>query len=174
NNFMYVADQGGNENYHIFLQRQGAAGARDITPWNGSKNSLAGWSDDKKYLYLSGNKRNVKFDDLYKMDTATWAPTMFYQNDSAYAFGPISHSERYITLIKAVTTDKDDLYLFDRQTKSLKRLSNNNEANWFPQAFEKDDAALYYTTNDGSEFMYLVKYDLKNGQASKIYGTNWD
>jgi dipeptidyl aminopeptidase/acylaminoacyl peptidase len=174
NNFLYSADQGGNENSHIYLQKAGAAEAKDITPWKGSKNGFAGWSHDKKYLYLSSNKRNVKFDDIYKMDTATWTPTMFYQNDSGYSAGPISHSERFITLIKAITTDKNDLYLFDRQTKQLKRLSNNSEANWFPQEFEKDDAALYYLTNDGNEFAYLAKYDLKTGAVSKIYSTTWD
>jgi len=174
NNFLYGADQGGNENGHIYLQKQGSSQAKDLTPWQGSKNNIAGWTDDKKFVYVSSNKRNVKFSDVYKMDTATWSPTMFYQNDSGYSVGPVSHSERYIALGKAITTDKSDLYLYDRQTKSIKKLSNDHEATWSPQAFEKDDAALFYTTNDGSEFSYLVKYDLKTGSASTVYKTGWD
>ncbi len=174
NNFLYSADQGGNENGHVYLQRQGSLQAKDITPWPGSKNSIAGWSDDKKIIYISSNKRNVKFSDIYKMDTATWSATMLYQNDSGYAVGPVSHSERYIALSKAITTDKSDLYLLDRQTKSIKKLSNDHEANWYPQAFEKNDAALFYTTNDGSEFSYLVKYDLNTSSTSTVYKSSWD
>ena len=45
-NFLYVADQGGNENYHIYLQKQNAVTAKDITPWDGRKNSVVGWSDE--------------------------------------------------------------------------------------------------------------------------------
>ena len=173
-NFLYSADQGGNENRHIYLQKQGNAAVKDITPWTNSTNSIAGWSDDKKYVYISSNKRNPKFSDIYKLDTATWTPAMFYQNDSAYSVGAISHSERYIALTKAITDDNSELYLFDRQTKSLKKLSNNHEANWVPQAFDKDDAALFFTTNDGFEFSFLMTYDLKTGGARKIYGADWD
>ena len=126
NNFLYSADQGGNENSHIYLQKQGGLQAKDITPWQGSKNSVAGWSDDKKSIYISSNKRNVKFSDLYKMDTVTWSPAMFYQNDSGYFAGPVSHSERYIALGKAITSDKSDLYLYDRQNKSIKKISNDH------------------------------------------------
>ncbi|MDB5136899.1 MAG: secreted prolyl oligopeptidase family protein [Mucilaginibacter sp.] len=174
NNFLYSADQGGNENSHIYLQKQGIATVKDITPWPNSTNSVAGWSDDKKYIYISSNKRNPKFYDIYKLDTASWSPTLLYQNDGGYFPGPISHSERYITLNKLITTDKNELYIYDIQTKTLKRLSSDHEATWNPQAFEKDDVALYYTTNDGNEFTYLVKYDLANGSTSKIYATKWD
>src|SRR5437879_5672031 len=84
-NFLYVADQGGNENYHIYLQKQNAVTAKDITPWDGRKNSVVGWSDDKKHLYISSNKRDVKFYDIYKLDTATWSPELFYRNDGDYS-----------------------------------------------------------------------------------------
>ncbi|HEY8783110.1 MAG TPA: hypothetical protein VIM16_15905 [Mucilaginibacter sp.] len=174
NNFLYSADQGGNENYHIYLQKQGSTTVKDITPWLNSTNNVAGWSDDKKYIYISSNKRNPKFFDIYKLDTASWAPTMFYQNDEGYQPGQISHSERYITLTKPVTTNKNELYVCDLQTKTLKRLSNDHNASWNPQAFDRNDAALYYTTNDGNEFTYLVKYDLSKGSASKVYSTKWD
>ena len=32
NNFLYSADQGGDENSHIYLQRQGSQQAKDLTP----------------------------------------------------------------------------------------------------------------------------------------------
>lgn len=174
NRYFYSADSGGNENSHLYLQKPGDASGKDITPWPGSQNNMYGWSDDKKSMYVSSNKRNPKFFDLWKLDTASWAPAIFYQNDSGYTPGAISKTERYITLIKSITTDKKELYLYDRNHKAMKLLSNDNEATWYPAAFERNDSILYYITNDGSEFSYLIKYNINSGKADKVYQTNWD
>ena len=172
--YLYSADQGGNENSHIYLQSTGDTAAKDLTPWMGSANSMFGWSADKKSIYISSNKRDPKYFDIWKADTATWNFTMFFQNDSGYDANDISKSERYITLNKSITTDKNELYLFDRSSKTMKKLSNDNEATWGSSGFEKNDSIMYYITNDGNEFSYLVKYNINSGKADKMYGTNWD
>ena len=56
----------------------------------------------------------------------------------------------------------------------MKRISNDNAATWEVTAFEKNDSIMYYITNDGDEFSYLVKYNITNGATQKIYSTNWD
>jgi dipeptidyl aminopeptidase/acylaminoacyl peptidase len=33
---------------------------------------------------------------------------------------------------------------------------------------------MYYITNDGNEFSYLVKYNINNGSTQKLYSTDWD
>jgi dipeptidyl aminopeptidase/acylaminoacyl peptidase len=172
--YLYSADQGGNENAHIYLQSPGDTAAKDITPWMGSANSMFGWSADKKSIYISSNRRDPKYFDIWKADTVTWNFTIFFQNDSGYEANDISKSERYITLTKAITTDKNELHLFDRNTKTMKRISNDNEATWSSSGFEKNDSVFYYITNDGNEFSYLVKYNINSGAADKLYGTNWD
>ncbi len=173
-NYLYNADKGGDENDHIYLQKPGTDSARDITPWPGSQNNVYGWNNNRTSLYISSNKRNPKFFDIWKLDTATWTPVLLYQNDSGYSPGAISKTERYITLTKSITTDKNELYLYDLSNKTMKRLSNDNEATWHPEDFEKNDNILYYNTNDGNEFSYLVKYDISSGMAGKLYETNWD
>ncbi|MBC7948733.1 MAG: S9 family peptidase [Chitinophagaceae bacterium] len=172
--FIYSADEGGNENSRLYLKSKTDSVVKDLTPWPNSANNFAGWSKDKQYMYVSSNKRNPKFFDIWKMDIATWTPVLFYQNDSALDLSAISKSERYIALSKTTTTDKNDLYLMDRTTQSLKRISNDNEANWNATAFEKNDSILYYTTNDGSEYNYLVKYNIQTGETTKAFEDKWD
>ena len=174
NKFLYSADKGGDENSHIFLQQPGDTAAKDLTPWPKSTNTMYGWSNDKKSMYLLSNRRNLKYFDLWKGDTATWNFSLFYQNDSGYSPGPVSRSERFVALTKDITTDKNELYLYDRTNKTSKRLSNGNEANWNAAAFEKNDSILYYITNDGDEFAYLVKYNINSGKADKIFSSKWD
>ncbi|HMK02857.1 MAG TPA: prolyl oligopeptidase family serine peptidase [Ferruginibacter sp.] len=174
NKYLYSADQGGNENSHIYLQTAGDSSVKDITPWTGSRNSFAGWSADKKSIYINSNQRNPRYFDIWKADTSTWKFSLLYQNDSGLDVNDISKSERYLTLTKPVTTDKNELYLYDRNNKTMKRLSNENEASWFSSGFEKNDSIMYYVTNDGGEFSYLVKYNINSGGTEKLYSTSWD
>jgi dipeptidyl aminopeptidase/acylaminoacyl peptidase len=172
--FIYSADQGGNENSHLYLMSPGDTSAKDLTPWPNSTSSFAGWSDDKKAMYVASNQRNPQFFDIWKLDTATWKPTLLYENTEGFDPAGLSKTERYIALTKSITTDKNDLYLYDRTTRTMKRLSNDNEARWDPSGFEKNDSIMYYTTNDGSEFSYLVKYNINSGKAEKIFEDKWD
>lgn len=172
--YLYSADQGGDENNHLYLRSQTDTSGRDLTPWPGSANNFYGWSADKKAMYVASNRRNPQFFDLWKLDTATWTPTLLFRNDSAFNLGTLSLSERYLSLTRSITTDKNELYLLDRTTGSLKKLSSGNEATWYLQAIEKNDSLLYYTTNDGSEFHYLVKFHLATGQHEKLYEDKWD
>ncbi len=174
NAFLYSADNNGDENSHLFLRRRGDSTAKDLTPWLKSANSFMGWSADKKSLYFTGNHRDPKFFDLYKMDTVHWNAAMIFKNDSGYGINGISKSERYLMLTKAITTDKNECYLYDNRTKQQRRLSNDDEANWQPMAITANDSTLYYTTNDSSEFTYLVRYNLGTGTKEKIYSDKWD
>jgi dipeptidyl aminopeptidase/acylaminoacyl peptidase len=56
----------------------------------------------------------------------------------------------------------------------MKRISNDNEGNWNASAMEKNDSIFYYATNDGSEFAYLVKYNINTGKSDKFYEDKWD
>ena len=172
--FLYSADKGGDENSHLYLKSESDTSSRDLTPWPKSTNSFFGWSADKKSMYVISNNRNPQFFDLWKLDTASWKPVMIYQNDSGLDPGGISKSERYIALTKSITSDKNELYLFDAKNKKMTRISNDNEATWNPMAFEKNDSVFYYTTSDGSEFSYLVKYHINSGKAEKLYEDKWD
>ncbi len=172
--YIFTHDNGGDENYQLYLKSKGDTAAKSLTPWPGSANNFSGWSADKTSIFVSSNKRNPKYFDLWKMDTATWTPVLFYQNDSALTASIISPSQRYITLNKNITTDKNELYLYDRTNKTSRRISNDNEATWFAMAIEKNDSILYYTTNDGSEFSYLARYNIHTGKSEKYYEDKWD
>ncbi len=172
--FLFTHDQGGDENAHIYLQRAGDTTARDLTPWAGSANRFFNWNKKKDGFYFTSNKRNPKYFDLYFIDTIGWKPTLLFQNDSAYNIGALSNNERYIGLEKAITTDKDDLYIYDRELKKLKAISQGEEASWSSQTFSLNDSLLYLTTNKDAEFTYLAAYDVNNGTWKKVFEDKWD
>ncbi len=173
--FLYSADKGGNENDHIYLQRRNGT-VTDLTPGEKEKANFYGWTKDKRSFYYGSNNRNPQFFDVYKMDSSDWKPKMLYKNDSGLDVGGISFNERWLVLTKSVTSDKNEMYLFDAQSKQTKKLSTDSlgDASYYPAGFETTDTHLYYVTNEGKDFTYIVKYNLETGAKENFFNTNWD
>ncbi len=174
NDLLYTADQGGNENSHIYLLKSDGT-TKDLTPGDKVKAGFDGWNKSRDAFYFSTNQRDPKTFDLYKMQKGSWEPTLIYKNDSALNTGDLSKDEKWLTLVKAITTDQSELYLAELASGKLTKISaDTGVANYSPSGFDPDNSAFYYTTNDGNEFTYLVKYDLATGNRSKLLATNWD
>ena len=173
-NFIYNSDKGGDENDHLFLQKTDST-VKDLTPGEKEKANFWGWSRDNKFLYYTSNKRDPRFFDLYKMDTATWTPILVYKNESGYDVNAISDDEQYMALVQPITTSSTNLYLLNQQTKQLKKLNSDSiDSNNGPLQFSLDNKSLYYTTDEGSEYQHVMKYDVASGNKEKFYDAKWD
>ncbi|MFC0771920.1 S9 family peptidase [Terrimonas alba] len=173
-NFIYNADKGGNENDHLFLQKTDGT-VKDLTPGEKEKAGFWGWSRDNKFLYYTSNKRDPRFFDLYKMDTSTWTPVIVYKNESGFDVGAISDNEQYLALVQPVTTSSSNLFLLDQQTRQMKKINADSiESNNGPLQFSMDNKTLFYTTDEGSEYQHVMKYNIPSGNKEKFYATNWD
>ncbi|HEX5553612.1 MAG TPA: S9 family peptidase [Chitinophagaceae bacterium] len=172
-NFIYSADQEGNERTHLYLKTNESV--KDLTPGAKEKAMFGGWSHDGRTMYYVSNKRDPRFFDLYKMDTVLWKTEMIYQNNNGLDVGAFSNSEKYLLLTKAITSSKNDLFLYDRESKEMKKISKDSaNSNYYPLQFTNDNRSFYYLTNEGGEFTYVMKYNIFNNTTEKIFETNWD
>jgi dipeptidyl aminopeptidase/acylaminoacyl peptidase len=171
---LYSSDKGGNEIYHLYVREEDGR-IRDLTPNDTARATFAAWAYDEQSFFYNANARNRRFMDLYEMELATFTPKMIYQNDAGYNLGAISPDERYLALAKTITTTNAELYLYDRHTQELKHLSKHEgEVNYSAQAFSADSKSLYFTTDEGSEFAYLKRYDLAAGKFETVETAKWD
>ncbi len=100
---------------------------------------------------------------------------MIFRNDEGFQLKDISPNERYLALLKVRTVHDSDICLFDRQTAELKHLTpHEGDVAHNPQAFSADGSGLYWTTDEGSEFAYLVRYDLEAGNRETLLEPDWD
>jgi dipeptidyl aminopeptidase/acylaminoacyl peptidase len=174
NRFMFTADQGGNEINHLFVSDTSGK-AIDITPWEKAKSSFFGWSRDKKSMFIVCNKRDPKFFDMYEMDPVGFKATLFYQNKAGLDPSLLSDNKQFLVLNKSITTNNNELYLCDLKSNKNKLITEHSgDASFSPQFFSLDNQNLYYTSNEGSEFSYLMKYNLSSGKKDKVWETNWD
>ncbi len=173
-NIIYSSDKGGDENDHLFLSKTDGT-EKELTTGEKEKAQFYGWGRDNKSLYYGSNKRDPKYFDLYEMDTTSWKAVMIYKNEKGYDVGAVSDNERFYALVQPVTTSSSNLFLVDKETKQTKKLNSDSiESNNGPLQFSMDNNILYYTTDEGSEYQYVVKYDIPSGKKEKFYSADWD
>lgn len=171
---LYHADVGGNENDHLYL-RNTDGNIQDLTPWDSVKSNFYGWARDEKSFFFTSNKRDPRFFDLYEMDIDNFEPALVYQNNEGYSIGSISKNKRYLVLVRPITTNNSEMYLYDLQNKELTHLTpHEGDISYSPQFFDLANENLYYLTDEGSEFTYLMKYSMDSGDKEKVWSTDWD
>ncbi len=171
---LYSADEGGNENNHIYLLSADGE-TTDLTPGEEEKAHFAGWNPDKTAFYYISNKRDARFFDLYKISVDDWQAEMIYQNDDGLDISGISRDENTLALVLTITTSSNQLFLRNRETGETTEISNPEKTGTYsPSGFTNDGSKFYYTTDADKEFTYLVEYDINTGNRETIYETNWD
>ncbi len=171
---LYSADMGGNEIDHIYLLKEDET-AIDLTPWEEAKSNFYGWARDKKSFFFVSNKRDPKYFDLYEMDIETFTPQMLIQNDEGLDIGAISKDKVHFAMTKSITTNNNEMYLFNKETGELTHISKHEgDAKYNPQFFDLSHKHLFYLTNEGNEFHHLIKYNIETGEKEKLWDASWD
>ena len=85
----------------------------------------------------------------------------------------MSNNKHYIAVTKIINTNDVDLFLLNTRTNKKIKINENLSGN-SPADFSVDSKSLYYLTNDGSEFQYLMRYDIETGKREKIMEEDWD
>jgi dipeptidyl aminopeptidase/acylaminoacyl peptidase len=169
---LYSSDNDGDEIYHIFLREEDGT-IKDLTPEEGARASMYGWTEDYAGFYYGSNKRNPQFMDVYEMDIENFESTLVFENEGGYNFGGISNDKNYMALSKSINTNDSDMFLYDLQTKEIKKISEG-QAGYSPSDFSTDSKELYYTTDNGGEYQSLKKYTIDNGSHKEVLKKDWD
>lgn len=169
---LFRMDGNGDEIYHIYIRNLNGS-ITDLTPEEGARASFHAWAADKKSFFFTSNKRDARYMDLYQMDFLDYRPQLIYHNDEGYDIGPLSKDQKYLALSKSLNTNDANLFLQNLETGEKTQINEAQSAN-SGQDFTPDSSALYYTTDLGSEFSYVMKYDIQSGERSKVMERDWD
>jgi dipeptidyl aminopeptidase/acylaminoacyl peptidase len=174
NRILFSSDKGGNEIQHIYLRNEDGT-TKELTPGENARAQFYGWAHDEQSFFFGWNKRNPKFMDVYEMGIVAMTPKLIYQNDQGYDYAVSSNDKRYIAFSKSITTNNSEMYLYDRNGKKMKHLTpHDGDVQFSPEAFSVDSKSLYFLTDEGSEFMFLKRYDIETGRSEKIKQAPWD
>ncbi|WP_350285401.1 prolyl oligopeptidase family serine peptidase [uncultured Croceitalea sp.] len=169
---LFRMDGNGDEIFHIYI-RESDGSHRDLTPTEGARASFYGWAEDDKSFFYTSNSRNPRNDDIYEMDLETLTPTLIYENTEGYSIDGIADNKKYITLGKPINTNDSDLFIYSLEDKKMAQINENQSAN-NGSDFSPDGSSFYYTTDDGAEFAYMMRYDIESGAKEKVMEKSWD
>ncbi|GHT03971.1 peptidase [Bacteroidia bacterium] len=179
---VYVMDNGGNENYHIFATNVDGTNALDLTPFDGiTAGILNELKDQKDYIIISMNKNNKQVFEPYKLNVVTGEMEQLFENTDisnpiqGYTFDKDGELRSYDRLVNGL---ENHLYYKDLSTGEFKLVKKMNWDDSFSIAGfnypsgNKDEA--YVVTNLDSDKARIVLYDFKNDKIIKEIFSNPD
>jgi dipeptidyl aminopeptidase/acylaminoacyl peptidase len=171
---LMTRDQGGNELNHLYVIASDGK-ERDLTPGEKLKAQFIGWAHDGNAFYVSSNERDPKFFDVYRYDAKSYGRTMLFQNRDGFSPDRVSDDAKWMALAKTNTTNDSDIYLWNADTKTTKRISEHRgDANYSTATFDPASKYLYFTTDEGGEFTKLRRYGLADGRQEDVQTAQWD
>ena len=167
-------DQGGNELNHLYV-RSASGEMRDLTPGDKLKAGFGGWTPDGGAFYVETNERDPRMVDVYRYDAKTYERTLFFENKDGYLPSSISDDGKWMALNKANTTNDNDIFLWNTQTKTATLITRHaGQVSYSPADFDPASQNLYYTTNEGGEFARLRRYNVATGTHADVEKADWD
>lgn len=174
--FFFRRDDGGNEIHHLFIQDL-EGNVTELTEGENTRELFYGYAHDMNSFFTGNNGRDQRFMDVYEWDLEELKPVMFYENKDGLNLSGISRDKRYLALVKTNTRFDSDLYIFDREGGGEPKqiIEHEGDVNQFFAAFTPDGKSMLYLTDQGSDWLYLMSYDLETGEHTEMMRPEkWD
>jgi len=177
----YLRDEGGSEDFQIFLLDRAKNSTRRLTD-GVHRHASPLWSPDGRLLAFTGNARNGRDTDLYLVDpdgpaTGAGAPRRVAEAEGTWFLVDWSRDGGRILLIRYLSVSESQLLVVDVGTGVVTRLdpAEGEPAAWVGGHFAPDGRSVYLLTNRDSEFHRLVRLDLATGGWTVLTGAiAWD
>jgi dipeptidyl aminopeptidase/acylaminoacyl peptidase len=169
--FVFLKDQGGNENAQIYWYDNATRGVRMITDGKGLYGGAV-WSRDGKRVAFHGTGRDGVSYDLYIAEPANkfGVPRLVFNGfQKSWAVQDWSPDDSRLLIVNRVSANEGHLYVMDVASASLTPVSEGKEVASVSQArFTADGRGAYLITNRDSEFEQLRRVDLATGEAEVL------
>ena len=166
---LYVKDNDGDENYHLYVARSDGTGARDLTPFDGVRAEMIDdLEDDPTDMIVGLNKRNKEVFDAYRLNVETGDLKLVAENPGNISSWTTDHDGNVRV---ATTTDGVNTTLLYRKTEKdawKPVITTNFKESFTPQFFTFDNKDLYGVSNIGRDKAAIVEFDPEAGKETKV------
>ncbi|AGA31073.1 S9 family peptidase [Singulisphaera acidiphila] len=171
--FLFEADQGGAENYQLFLDDPKEGSHKRLSDGR-SRHVSARWSNSGNQLAWSSNARNSKDMDLYIVDPASpQSARRLKEVDGDWMVADWAPDDQRVAAVEYRSINESYVYLIDVKTGETEAITPkaSDEApavSYADVRWSKDGKALYWTSDRDSEFRRLTRYDLATRTATTL------
>ncbi len=180
NQFLFSMDEGGAENFQLYLFDLPSGKSERLTDGR-SRNVSPRCSHSGKLLAWSSNVRNGKDMDLYVMNPSDPRSAQRVKEVTGdWTVADWSPDDRRLAAIEVISANETHVHVIDlksgqTETVTPRPAPGNETAAYRNVRWSKDGQSLYWTSDEGSEFHRLALYSLRTKKARALTaGIPWD
>lgn len=166
---LYLQDDGGNENFHLFAVDLEKGTTKDLTPYKDTRAMIIASSYERPDEVLVGlNNRNAQWHDAWLINVVTGDAKMVQQNDGFAGF--VADQELNVRLAIKPTPDggQQILKLDDGAWQPFARIPADDALTTEPLFFTDEDATLVMLDSRDRDKAALTSVNLADGQTSVL------
>jgi dipeptidyl aminopeptidase/acylaminoacyl peptidase len=175
--FVFLKDQGGNENAQVYWYDVATRAVRLLTDGKGLYGGLA-WSHDGRRVAFHGTGRDGVSYDLFIAEPANNVPPRLVFNgfQKSWSVEDWSPDDTKLLISNFVSANESHLFVLDIASAALTPVGEGSEPASVEQAqFTPDGRGIYLITNRDSEFQQLRRLNLATGESEILTGhIPWD
>jgi dipeptidyl aminopeptidase/acylaminoacyl peptidase len=169
NRIIYVRDNGGDENFHLYAVDADGKNQKDLTPFDKVNVQIVDDLEENENEVLIGmNKENPELFDVYRLNINTGALTLEAKNPGGVSDWITDHNG----VVRAATqSDGVNSILLYRENASQAFkpvLTTSFKESVNPLFFTFDNKYVYASSNLGRDKSAIVKFDIANGKEMEL------
>lgn len=162
---LYLKDNGGDENYHIFRATIDNTETRDLTPFEGVRAQLINrLRDVKDEVLISLNQRNPQVFDVYRLNVASGTLQMVAENPGNIMGWLTDHHGAVRIALASDGVNHTLLYRATENDSFAPILQTTFRESLNPITFTANNQFIYASSNLGRDKMAIVLFDIANGK----------
>ena len=168
---VFVQDNGGDENHHVYIVSTEGGDPRDLTPTQGVKNYVQdGLREDPNHMLIATNQRNPQVFDIYRCEIETGKRSLIAENPGNIVGWMTDHDGQLRVATETDGVNQSILYR-DKEGEPFQKLITLSYKDAFgPMMFTYDNEQLYVASNLGQDKVALHLYNPQSKQlVEKIY-----
>lgn len=166
---VYLQDDGGDENFHLFAVNADGSGAKDLTPFPGVRVGVVDdLQDDENHILISMNKRDPHVFDVFRLNTRTGEMKLVAENPGSVSSWVTDHDGRVRAAVQTDGVNTELLYRATEDEPFRKVLVTDFRESIDPAFFTFDNKELYATSNLGRDKAAIVRIDPETGRELEV------
>ena len=166
---LFLKDNNGDENYHLYAVDKNGGNTRDLTPFEDVKTVIIDELDEIESDVLIGiNKRNREVFDVIRLNIITGEMKLAAENPGNISAWFTDHDGKIRVAITTDGVNSSILYRDNEDEQFKVVLTTSFKEMVMPLFFTFDNKYIYAASNLNRDKSAIVKFDVKNGKELEL------
>lgn len=167
---LYIQDQGGDENWHLYSVNLSTDEIKDLTPYEGVQAQINDINPELPNEVLVGlNDRTPQLHDLYRIDIDTGERELVYENEGFLSFITDDQYQLHFAIAPTPDGGMNVMQRVDNTWQPFMTIGMEDVLTTSPVGLNKDGSALYLIDSRDRNTAALKSLDLRTGEETLIF-----